>query len=116
MNAGWDDGGSARPSRAYTQQDRIDQNPVINYGATESNANNPFHSTNPFASDVSASLVQPPARDDYTHDVMSYAAGPPIVQGATTIASERADLPVSSGEQPYGWHAGNTATEGQQWD
>ncbi|KAH0948291.1 hypothetical protein HN011_011787 [Eciton burchellii] len=43
---------------------------VINYGSMESNSNNPFHSTNPFASDVSASFVQPPAIDDYTHDVM----------------------------------------------
>lgn len=57
----------------YSQQsrvehERIEKTPVINYGATESN--NPFHSSNPFATDVSATLVQPPARDDYAHDVV----------------------------------------------
>lgn len=51
----------------YAEQTKA---PVINYGAMETNSNNPFHSTNPFASDVNATLVQPPATDDYTHDVM----------------------------------------------
>ncbi|XP_029177031.1 vesicular glutamate transporter 1 [Nylanderia fulva] len=53
----------------YAQQDN--KAPVISYGSTdETNSNNPFHSTNPFASDVSASFVQPPATDDYAHDVV----------------------------------------------
>ncbi|CAD1471037.1 unnamed protein product, partial [Heterotrigona itama] len=51
----------------YAQQQ--EKPPVISYGSTETNSNNPFHSTNPFASDVNASLVQPPATNDYTYDV-----------------------------------------------
>ncbi|RLU26949.1 hypothetical protein DMN91_000748 [Ooceraea biroi] len=43
---------------------------VISYGSMETNSNNPFHSTNPFATDISASYVQPSATDDYTHDIM----------------------------------------------
>ncbi|XP_033199011.1 vesicular glutamate transporter [Bombus vancouverensis nearcticus] len=50
----------------YAQQEKP---PVISYGSTETNSNNPFHSTNPFASDVNASLVQPPATTDYAYDV-----------------------------------------------
>lgn len=50
----------------YAQQEKP---PVISYGSTETNSNNPFHSTNPFASDVNASLVQPPATIDYGYDV-----------------------------------------------
>ena len=44
--------------------------PVISYGSTETNNSNPFHSTNPFARDMNASLVQPPATDDYSHDII----------------------------------------------
>ncbi|KOX76334.1 Vesicular glutamate transporter 3 [Melipona quadrifasciata] len=51
----------------YAQQQ--EKPPVISYGSTETNSNNPFHSTNPFASDINASLVQPPATNDYTYDV-----------------------------------------------
>ncbi|CAL1683367.1 unnamed protein product [Lasius platythorax] len=58
----------APENHLYPQQDN--KAPVISYGSTETNSNNPFHSTNPFASDVSASLVQPPATDDYAHDVV----------------------------------------------
>jgi len=58
----------APENQLYARQDN--KAPVINYGSTETNSNNPFHSTNPFASDVSATLVQPPATDDYTHDVV----------------------------------------------
>lgn len=59
---------SANPDHnTYGQQQ--EKTPVINYGSTETNSNNPFHSTNPFATDLNATLVQPPARDDYTHDV-----------------------------------------------
>lgn len=50
----------------YVQQDKA---PVISYGSTETNTNNPFHSTNPFVTDINASLVQPPATNDYTYDV-----------------------------------------------
>lgn len=49
----------------YAQQEK----PVISYGSTETNTNNPFHSTNPFASDINASLVQPPTINDYAYDV-----------------------------------------------
>jgi len=52
----------------YARQDS--KTPVINYGSTETHSNNPFHSTNPFASDVNASFVQPPATDDYSHDIV----------------------------------------------
>lgn len=51
----------------YAQQQ--EKPPVISYGSTETNSNNPFHSTNPFASDINASLVQPPATNDYSYDV-----------------------------------------------
>ncbi|KAK2581885.1 hypothetical protein KPH14_002346 [Odynerus spinipes] len=51
---------------SYGQQEKTS---VINYGATETNSNNPFHSTNPFATDLNTTLVQPPARDDFTHDI-----------------------------------------------
>ncbi|XP_017763701.1 PREDICTED: vesicular glutamate transporter 1 [Eufriesea mexicana] len=50
----------------YAQQEKP---PVISYGSTETHSNNPFHSTNPFVADVNASLVQPPAMNDYTYDI-----------------------------------------------
>ncbi|XP_076767247.1 vesicular glutamate transporter [Xylocopa sonorina] len=50
----------------YAQQEKSS---VISYGSTETSTNNPFHSTNPFASDINASLVQPPATNDYSYDV-----------------------------------------------
>lgn len=107
-NAGWNDGGAPppRPSQTYTAHDRIDQNTVINYGATETNASNPFHSTNPFATDLSTSMVQPPARDDYEHDV--YAASDPN----STSTNSRQNV----AQQPYGWNSNATATEHQQWE
>lgn len=52
----------------YARQDS--KGAVINYGSTETNDSNPFHSTNPFARDVNTSFVQPPATDDYTHDIV----------------------------------------------
>lgn len=52
---------------APTQPLDHDKQTVINYGATQTNSN-PFHSSNPFASDVSTSMVQPATRDDYSHD------------------------------------------------
>ncbi|XP_020296861.1 vesicular glutamate transporter 1-like [Pseudomyrmex gracilis] len=52
----------------YAQQDNKPSS-VISYGSIETNSNNPFHSTNPFVSDVSACLVQPAATDDYMHDI-----------------------------------------------
>ncbi|XP_078048454.1 vesicular glutamate transporter [Augochlora pura] len=55
-----------QPTSGVGQQDKP---PIISYGSTETNSNNPFHSTNPFATDVNASLVQPPAADDYAYDV-----------------------------------------------
>ncbi|KAK0073906.1 hypothetical protein PV326_012947, partial [Microctonus aethiopoides] len=61
-NAGWNDNDQLRNTSGYSQ-------PVINYGSTETNAN-PFHSTNPFATDIRQTAVQPPATDDYSHDVM----------------------------------------------
>ncbi|XP_066601443.1 vesicular glutamate transporter 1 [Prorops nasuta] len=68
VNAAWNayDQPSAAENHLYAGQDK---NSMINYGATEHNGN-PFHTTNPFVGDVSASFVQPSAKDDYTHDVM----------------------------------------------
>ncbi|XP_024936871.1 vesicular glutamate transporter 1 [Cephus cinctus] len=69
-------GESTNDQNEYSQsannylQSQQDKGQVINYGSTENNSNNAFHSTNPFASDINASLVQPPAMDDYAHDVM----------------------------------------------
>lgn len=63
----WNDYEQPPPSDStYGQQDKP---PIISYGSTETNSNNPFHSTNPFATDVNASLVQPPAADYYSYDV-----------------------------------------------
>ncbi|KAG8041754.1 hypothetical protein G9C98_007058 [Cotesia typhae] len=61
VNAGWNDGGQTEAS-SYSSQ------PVINYGSTTNNTN-PFHSSNPFASDVHETQVQPPTIDDHSHDV-----------------------------------------------
>ncbi|XP_076632550.1 vesicular glutamate transporter [Colletes latitarsis] len=63
-NDDWDNYEQLPADSTYAQQDK----PAISYGSTETNSN-PFHSTNPFATDVHASLVQPPVTDDYTHDV-----------------------------------------------
>ncbi|CAK9810748.1 Vesicular glutamate transporter 1 [Anthophora quadrimaculata] len=62
----WDNYEQPPADNAYAQQDKP---PVISYGSTETNSNNPFHSTNPFVTDINASLVQPPATNDYTYDV-----------------------------------------------
>lgn len=61
VSAGWNDGGQTEAS-SYSSQ------PVINYGSTTNNTN-PFHSSNPFASDVHETQVQPPTIDDHSHDV-----------------------------------------------
>ncbi|XP_034944012.1 vesicular glutamate transporter 1 [Chelonus insularis] len=62
VNAAWNNSEQLNESNNYSQ-------PVINYGSTETNTN-PFHSTNPFASDIQETQVQPPMLDDYSHDVM----------------------------------------------
>ncbi|XP_063983162.1 vesicular glutamate transporter 1 [Diachasmimorpha longicaudata] len=71
INAGWNDD-VPHQGTTYDQQEKIGTQPVINYGSTETNASNPFRSTNPFASGISETLVQPPARDDYTHDIVQH--------------------------------------------
>ncbi|XP_015514889.1 vesicular glutamate transporter 1 [Neodiprion lecontei] len=73
LNGGdWNNYDQPAENHLYPQLDKRNQNgnAVASYGSTVTNVNNPFHSSNPFASDVSASLVQPPAVDDHTHDVM----------------------------------------------
>ncbi|XP_017888361.1 vesicular glutamate transporter 1 [Ceratina calcarata] len=68
-------GGGADDWNTYEQPQPVDntyvqqEKPVISYGSTETNSNNPFHSTNPFVTDMNASMVQPPATNDYAYDV-----------------------------------------------
>lgn len=65
----WNNYAQPTTTADHTYGQPQEKTPVINYGSTETNSNNPFHSTNPFATDLNAILVQPPARDDYTHDL-----------------------------------------------
>ncbi|XP_015182880.1 PREDICTED: vesicular glutamate transporter 1 isoform X2 [Polistes dominula] len=65
----WNDYSQSSITADHTYGQQQEKTPVISYGSTETNSNNPFHSTNPFATDLNTTLVQPPARDDYAHDV-----------------------------------------------
>lgn len=67
VNAAWD---NDQTNNGYTQQyDTSEKHQPINYGATETNPNNPFvSSTNPFTSNISENYVQPQLQND--HDVM----------------------------------------------